>query len=268
MSITGFLYRCYVGFAGPRQIRKILETPAPAKIKRENWDRSLADPTAFYHDCYRFFHQRLPAEVREHRAYYQSGKPPHFGEDAFHVMWYLLFEEFKPKNFLEIGVFRGQTITLAALLSRLNGVECQVAGISPFCDAGDSVSKYPTGTNYLQDTLSYFEHFKLTKPELLKAYSTDAEAVALIRSISRDMIYIDGNHDYEIVAKDWAVCSESIRPGGIIVMDDAGATTAFQPTLFATKGWPGPSQFAQEIDRRKFREILQVGHNRVFQRID
>jgi len=30
-----------------------------------------------------------------------------FGENAFHTMWYLLLEEFKPATFLEIGVFRG-----------------------------------------------------------------------------------------------------------------------------------------------------------------
>jgi hypothetical protein len=37
--------------------------------------------------------------------------------------------------------------------------------------------------------------------------------------------------------------------------------------VFATAGHPGPTRLAGEIDRKKFREILQVGHNRVFQKL-
>jgi predicted O-methyltransferase YrrM len=81
------------------------------------------------------------------------------------------------------------------------------------------------------------------------------------------MIYIDGNHDLEVVVKDWEHCSRQVKPGGVIVMDDAATTTTYRPPCFSSAGWPGPSQVAQEIDRARFREILQVGHNRVFQRL-
>src|SRR5581483_5249022 len=121
--------------------------------------------------------------------------------------------------------------------------------------------------DYLEDTRAHFRHFSLPQPELLKAFSTDPKAVALIKSRSWDLIYIDGNHDYEVVCKDWAVCSASVKPGGVIVLDDAGLTSAYRPPLFATGGHPGPSRLAEEIDRNQFREIIQVGHNRAFQRI-
>ena len=169
-------------------------------------------------------------------------------------------------TFLEIGVYRGQTISLASLLARQQGVPCRVQGISPFSPAGDTVSKYLARVDYLQDTLSHFQKFSLPQPSLLKAFSTDAEAVALIRSQPWDMIYIDGNHDYEVVCQDWEVCSQSAKTGGIIVLDDSGLTTAYRPPLFATAGHPGPSRLAREIDRGAFPEILQVGHNRVFQK--
>jgi predicted O-methyltransferase YrrM len=119
----------------------------------------------------------------------------------------------------------------------------------------------------MTDTLSNFEHFSLPKPAMLKAYSTDADAVALIRSKSWDMIYIDGNHDYEVVLKDWAVCSPGVKRGGIIVLDDASRETGYRPPMFATGGHPGPSRLAREIDAREFAEILRVGHNRVFQKM-
>jgi hypothetical protein len=226
----------------------------------------LQDPTAFYLDCFRLFHQLLPNELRLHRAYFGTNMRG-FGEDAFHVMWFLLFREFKPASFLEIGVYRGQTLSLAALLSRLNGVACRVHGISPFTPAGDAVSKYVEDVDYLRDTLENFEHFSLPRPELLKAFSTDAEAKVMIRATAWEMVYIDGNHDYEVARQDWEVCSESVKAGGIIVLDDASLDTGFRPPLFATAGHPGPSQVAREVDSQRFLEILRVGHNRVFQKI-
>jgi hypothetical protein len=265
-SLTGYLRSYYLKAAIPRQRRAILRQAGPARIERADWSRSLQEPTDFYLDCFRYFNQQLPAEVREHRAYFCEERRG-FNEDAMHVMWFLLFREFKPENFLEIGVYRGQTISLAALLSKLNGVACHVQGISPFTAAGDKVSKYRTDLDYLQDTLRHFEHFGLPRPDLLKAFSTAPEAVALIRATPWEMVYIDGNHDYEVARQDWESCSQSVKPGGIIVLDDASLATAYRPPLFATAGHPGPSRLAREIDSRAFREILRVGHNRVFQRI-
>jgi hypothetical protein len=183
-------------------------------------------------------------------------------------MWYLLLQEFRPVNFLEIGVFRGQTLSLAALWAKFARKACQVYGISPFSEAGDSVSNYKNRIDYYQDTLKNFDHFKLSHPQLIRAYSTDPSAVELIRSQSWEMIYIDGNHDYEVARKDWHNCSESLRPGGIIVLDDAGLLSAFAPPVFAaSQGHPGPSRVASEINPAEFREILQVGHNLAFQKI-
>lgn len=180
-------------------------------------------------------------------------------------MWYLLFAEFKPANFLEIGVYRGQSISLAALLARHLGFPCRVTGISPFSDANDSRSKYPKHIEYLEDTLRHFRHFSLPEPELCRAYSTDPQAIEALNSVPRDMIYIDGNHDWEYVVKDWENCARIIKPGGIIVMDDSARNTAFRPPLFAKAGLPDPSRFCNDvIDRKQFREILRVGHNRVF----
>jgi predicted O-methyltransferase YrrM len=149
----------------------------------------------------------------------------------------------------------------------LRGTTIQVTGISPFSAATDSVSRYSTDVDYLQDTLLNFRKFDLPQPRLLRAFSTDQVAVELITSQPWDLIYIDGNHDYEVVQKDWQVCSQSVKPGGVIVLDDAGLTTSYRPPSFATKGHPGPSRVAAEINRTCFKEILQVGHNRAFQRI-
>jgi hypothetical protein len=234
-------------------------------LEKANWKSSLQDPTSFYFECWRHFLQELPAEFQQHRAYFQTGGRG-FGEDSFHVMWKLLLDEFKPTNFLEIGVFRGQVISLVALWSSLSRVSCEVWGISPFSHAGDSTSIYRQDVDYYRDTLLNFNHFGLPRPGLLRAYSTDPEATALIASRQWDMIYIDGNHDYEVVLKDWENCSRSLKCGGIVVLDDAGLTSAFRCPVVATAGHAGPSRLAQEIDRTRFRELLQVGHNRAFEK--
>jgi hypothetical protein len=257
--------RAWQSRSSQRRVLRQFAGPAD-EISAGQWPMSLQEPTTFYLQCFHYFHTRLPEPLRAHRDYFTRNRRG-FGEDAFHTMWFLLFREFQPQDFMEIGVFRGQTLSLAALLARLAGLSCQVQGISPFSAAGDAVSKYRENVDYHADTLKNFTHFSLPKPALLKSYSTDPAARELIASRQWSLVYIDGNHDYEVARQDWELCSQNVKPGGIIVLDDAGLTTSFQPPPFATGGHPGPSRLAQEIDRGRFREILQVGHNRVFQKI-
>jgi hypothetical protein len=190
-----------------------------------------------------------------------------FGERAFHVMWWLLFQELRPRRFLEIGVYRGQTLSLAAMLHRTLGVDGGVVGVSPFSAAArDSLCTYRDDVDYLEDTLGNFRHFDLPAPALVTAYSTDEEATAVIRAGGWDCVYVDGNHDYDIVREDWENAAHGVVEGGVIVLDDAGSTTSFRAPAFATAGLPGPSRVAAEVGGSAFVEILQVGHNRVFQR--
>jgi hypothetical protein len=232
----------------------------------EEWERSISDPTGYYLDCVRYFHgPHFPEELKKHRRFFLRDQRG-FGEDAFHVMWWMLFRDLRPRRFLEIGVYRGQTISLAALLQRTLAIDGSVTGISPFSPAGDSVSHYQTHLDYLQDTQLNFGAFGLPAPELLRAYSTDHIATERINQGVWDAIYIDGNHDYEVAKADWLTCSGSVRAGGIIVLDDSALGTAYNPPRFATAGHPGPSMLAMEIDTAGFREVLRVGHNRVFQR--
>jgi Methyltransferase domain len=266
MSPLGFLRRLVVTHRIRSAQREVLRNSTGEGLEAAlaDWSRSLHDPTGYYLDCFRYFHHRLPEEVRVHREWFASGRG--FGEDAFHTMWAMLFEKLRIVDYLEIGVYRGQVLTLAALLQRRGGIKGNVTGISPFEAAGDSVTRYPRGIDYLADTRANFAHFQLPPARLIKAYSTDPKAVEVIRKGPWDCVYIDGNHDYEIVQADWKASCEGVRPTGVIVLDDAALGTDFEPPAFATKGHPGPSRLAGEIDQERFPEILRVGHNRVFQR--
>jgi len=182
-------------------------------------------------------------------------------------MWHALFAYFRPESFLEIGVYRGQTISLAALCAKEIGFPCSIYGLSPFTDSGDSVSVYKKGLNYYEDTLKNFQHFELPLPNLIRGFSTDSKVLQLIRHKKWPMIYIDGNHDYAVAREDFINSASVLTPTGIIVLDDSGLSTTFDAPFYATRGHPGPSELAKEVPSFGFQEVLQVGHNRVFQKI-
>lgn len=245
------------------QLRGSLKQPLTlAELQRQGLTRNEQ-----YLYCVYYFDRFLPAPIREHRRYFTQNRRG-FGEDAFHAMWFLLFQEFRPKRALEIGVYRGQTVTLWKLLSRHFGFECEVGCISPFTPSGDSVSRYEEQVDYLEDVRRNHQHFDLPMPSVCRHFSTAPEAKEFVARQPWDVIYIDGNHDYEIARQDWEMCRQAVAPYGLIVLDDSALDTDYTPPAFATGGHPGPSRLAREIEPGQFREILAVGHNRVFQRVE
>ena len=232
----------------------------------KNWNNSISNPTLFYLDMHRYFFKGLPTDIVNHKNYFRENFRG-FGENAFHSMWTIVLRKYQIHNFLEIGIYRGQVMSLLALLSKLNDTKINIAGIAPFDNSGDENSKY-IDIDYIKDILMNFDYFDLPHPTLLKAYSTDDKAKRLIESCLWDCVYIDGSHDYEIVKYDWDLCSQNIKKGGIIVFDDASLYTNFKNPPYAFKGHPGPSLVADQIMDLDFKEVLRVGHNRVFEKIN
>ena len=222
-------------------------------------------------ELYRYMHlhylYKCPAEVRWHRDYFSKGSRG-FGEDAMHAMWWLLMSEFRPLHCLEIGVYRGQIISLWALVARILNMECRVHGISPFTAAGDktNTSNYIRGLDYYADVLANFDHLGLRRPVLLKGSSTDAAAARQVESLNWDMIYIDGCHDYDVAYSDYRLCTRNLKAGGVLIMDDAALFTKYEPPAFAFAGHPGPSRVASEDAMREMKFLGAVGHNLVFRK--
>ena len=207
-----------------------------------------------------------PSPIREHRKYF-SLKMRGFGEDALHAMWWTLLREYKPKLVLEIGVYRGQVVSLWGLIGKLIGHRIEVHGVSPFSPVGDQVSSYLPNLDYLQDALSANKHFGLPDPYFIKAFSTDVGAIAYIKSRRWDLIYIDGNHDYEVALADYMLCKDSLSEGGLLVLDDSSLYTDFHPPLFSFAGHPGPSRIVQERAVHELQFLGAVGHNNVFMKL-
>jgi len=218
-----------------------------------------------YDNLERFFFENLPWQFIRHRNYFNKNNRG-FGEDAFHSMWYLLFTEFKPKNCLEIGVYRGQVLTLWGLLSKHLNLQCNIAGISPFSSAGDTVSNYLSNIDYLADTMLNHKYFKLNQPQYCIEFSTSTLAHKFISQTKWDLIYIDGSHDYEIVKQDLDIAMCNIATNGLIVIDDSSLYFDYSPRSHSFAGHPGPSQVAKEYCTNYLSLLGGIGHNNIFRK--
>jgi hypothetical protein len=220
---------------------------------------------AMYAYALHYYAHLLPQPLRDHRVYFKRSQRG-FGEDTFHTMWWLLLREYQPRLCLEIGVYRGQVISLWALIAQMLNFPCEIHGISPFSPLGDAVSAYRQDVDYLTDTLESFAYLKLPAPTLVRALSTDPLAIEHVKSHRWDLIYIDGSHDYEVALADYHLCRDHLAPGGLLVMDDSSLGTSYCPPLFSFAGYPGPSRVAAELAMRELKFLGAVGHNNVFQK--
>lgn len=228
----------------------------------------------------------------KHRAYVEQHELG-FGDVAFHYMWFLLLEHLqqgapdKVINLMEIGVFKGQVISLWSLISKKTGLNSSIYAISPFKGKPAPKSKlvyrlliklsakfrkihessnFYEDVDYIKIVKNHFEYHELdfSKVNIKKGFSTDLEILKDLNKILFDLIYIDGDHTYETVIKDINNYSLLIRPGGFLVMDDASNN------IPGSKFWKGHQQVsdaAEIIPDLGFVNVLNIGHNRIYQKV-
>lgn len=222
------------------------------------------DPNAVYRYFHHYYRHRAPTFVREHRDKFRKKG---FGEDAFHAMWWLLLTQERPSNCLEIGVFRGQTLSLWSMAMSVLGVPHEVHGISPFNAVGDSVSNYPADIDYEADVRDSFAQLRLQPPHLLRALSNEPVAEQYIASRPWDLVYIDGSHEEGMVRSDYEKTIAALRPGGVLVFDDAALDSGYCPASYAFAGHAGPSAVVRSLtDDARVIPLGAVGHNVLFRK--
>lgn len=214
-----------------------------------------------------YFKNHLKDDYVQHRHYFKLENRG-FGEDAFHAMWVKLFESFSIQFALEIGVYRGQTISLWNLISSGSKTlgPTEYWGLSPLNSSGDDVSQY-IKIDYESDIRQSFAVFKLGEPKIFKALSTDIEAKEFVLGKLWDLVYVDGSHDQDIVENDVMLALNSLKAGGLLVMDDSSLYSSFNPPVFAFKGHPGPSMVAKFLESKNDFQLLGTcGHNRIYKK--
>lgn len=224
-----------------------------------------------------------------HRAHVETNQLG-FGEPAFHALWHCLLSaasaRFGRVRALEIGVFKGQVISLWSLLARELPAHLEIHALTPL--SGNPPPKpglwqrlrYRLDANYREEVKTgnfyadedyesivraHFAHHALSfdSIRLHRGYSTDPAVLAGLAAARFELIYVDGDHREAGARHDFATFGEKVVPGGWLVADDAGHDL---PGNTFWKGYPEVTAALAELTPLGFVNVLNVGHNRVFQR--
>lgn len=228
--------------------------------------------------------------LSEHRKHIEENKLG-FGDPAFHSMWARLLEAAVQRHgkvrALEIGVFKGQVISLWSLLAKARGWPVEIFCITPM--SGNPLP--PLGLRHRMRMLlsrryreeirngnfygeedyhdiikSLFGAFDLPfdKVTVFRGFSTDPDILERTSMLECEVIYVDGDHTFEGATHDMRHFSPKIVKGGWIVVDDAGCSL---PGTRFWKGHEAVSRATEILPSLGFRNVLNVGHNRIFEKV-
>lgn len=234
--------------------------------------------------------------LKEHRDWVEANAHG-YGERAFHGMWGFLLKEYSwtkinPSNsvrftFLEIGVFKGQVLSLVDLISykvikHSPWFDWDIYGITPLDSSGGHVD-----TNYMdcidkihrRFNTAYFD--ELRQPRLPKLFVGLSTSPDIINKVSEkfklpgiDILYIDGGHDFDTVTSDIKNYVPLVNPGGLLVIDDsanklhlpAGFFLGIESVSDATDQLLMPFCENPIYPFNEFEFLFNVGHNRIWRR--
>jgi predicted O-methyltransferase YrrM len=248
--------------------------------------------TADHNDA---LHRRLTAStwaeplLAAHRRHVEENKLG-FGDPAFHAMWASLLSaaarRFGAVRALEIGVFKGQVISLWSLLARELALTVEVSALGPlagqpaprrtlfsrlryrldprFREQIDNANFYAE-EDYPAILRAHFAHHGLdfARVRVHRGFSTDPQILEELRTASFHLVYVDGDHSHAGALHDFKTFAAKIPVGGWLVADDAGCDL---PGTAFWKGHEAVSRAVRIMPGLGFKNILNVGHNRVFER--
>jgi len=226
--------------------------------------------------------------LAEHRRHIEENKLG-FGYPGFHYLWWLVLKKLATAgvhDLLEIGVFKGQAVTAWLLIGQALQCPFTATGISPL--VGQPLPEswwvrrvkilfsssfrrqlragnfYPDD-NYAQTIHQLMARFQLPpeRLELIKGSSSDPAVVAKVAGRKFGLIYIDGDHAYDAVCKDIRNFAPLVVSGGFLAMDDAAC---FLPGKTFWKGRESVSRASETIPPLGFRNVINVGHVRLYQK--
>lgn len=142
-----------------------------------------------------------------------------------------ILKQIKPKFLLEIGTAKGATLFL---FTRIAAEDAVIISID--LPGGDFGKGYPKWK------IPLFKSFNFPKQKihLIRANSHDIETLNKIKGILNnnklDFLFIDGDHSYEGVKKDFEMYSPLIEDNGLISLHDI---VAYPPesNIFVSKFW-------------------------------
>jgi hypothetical protein len=123
----------------------------------------------------------------------------------------------------EIGVLFGGSLLMTLHALRNSGSDHHVLAIDPFegyyGQGPDPVMRLPITVENVRHNISLFG-FDKRRILLVPAKSESVEAVKSVKGVSLATLWIDGDHSYEGVARDWLNYTPSVVKGGFVLIDN------------------------------------------------
>lgn len=197
-----------------------------------------------------------------------------FGDRSFHWMWKLIVDTLPDDfTFVEIGVYKGQIISLIRLLANLRGIKANIYGITPlssFSGYSGKFARFPD-TDYKQHIVNLHELFNLEfnpDEQLIVGDSNATSTIAQAHCLGMvDVLYIDGCHEYDYVVRDIESYRDMVKPGGYLVIDDA-SNHLKMPFGYFNGIEDVSNAVADTIDKSDiWKPVITVMHNRVFRKV-
>lgn len=205
-------------------------------------------------------------QLKDHRTFVEQ----HifgFGERSFHWMWNLIIQEMpKEFTFLEIGVFKGQTLSLCRLLADMQDKKVKRYGVTPLSTEGGMwESDYDRDIKLLHDTFSLEKDYTV-----LKGLSEEPEIIKEADKLKLDVLYIDGGHEERHITNDIVNYAHLVKPGGYMVIDDCCNT--FQQPWGYFCGIEAVTKVVDEMlppntQNSEWQFCFSVVHNRIYKKL-
>jgi len=215
-----------------------------------------------------------------------------YGAPCLDAMWASLLAEaarqFKKVRMLEIGIFKGQTIALWARIGSELNLPLEIHGITPLKGnpppkGGRIIRKlcqylspkyrrnlknggfYPE-EDYESIIKNFFSFHKedFNKVNLHVGYSTDEHIINLLKDKEYEIIFVDGDHSEKVARHDFKTYGAKVVDGGWLIADDAGFDLPRRKESW--QGYQETTKALEELKPLGFENILNVWHNRIFQR--
>jgi predicted O-methyltransferase YrrM len=147
------------------------------------------------------------------RGYWRSISPIQNRQEILTLL--RILEQAKPRRILEIGTASGGTLFL---LTRVAAADAQVMSID--------LPGGPGGGGYPSWKIPLYQEFALPgqRLELIRDDSHDPALVSRVAEMlggqGLDFLFIDGDHSYEGVKRDFEMYGPLVNPGGLIAFHD------------------------------------------------
>jgi len=159
------------------------------------------------------------------------------------------------KTYLEIGVHSGTSMSYVVRQNK--HIDCY--GIDLF---SKTFAWYTKDKLSIEQTKNNIENNNLSQSSinLIQGNSHDHTTHDQVKNIFQDqnldLLFIDADHSYNAVRRDFELYSPLVKSGGLIVMDDYN------------KKWPGVIKFCNSVDLNTYTNIgLFLNNELIFQKI-